>query len=324
MILKDIMNFSACLEDVPCPNGCSSNDKILLTGHDLHHDLPGDFNVVICQSCKLIRTNPRPNPSAMSFYYPDDYSPYASGGDDQSTLQPINFFKKIFTPLVRHLFAFNTNILPPVKIGNMLEIGCASGDFLQRMAAIGWKVEGVEFSSMAASKAINKGFQVHVGSLETTPFPKQRLDLIVGWMVLEHLHDPIKALTNMQKWIKLDGYFVFSVPNAASFEFNLFGNKWDALQLPNHLYHFTPTTLRDILYTSGWQIEKIYYHRTFSSFIASLGCLLRARGYTNLGGRLINFPWSAGRWIYLLFPIAWIFSLFGQTGAMTVWARVRQ
>jgi len=34
-----------------------------------------------------------------------------------------------------------------------------------------------------------------------------------------------------------------------------------------------------------------------------------------------RFVEYAGKWNYIFYPIAWLLSLFGQTGRMTVWAR---
>ena len=64
------------IEDVSCPLCHLKNDKIILTGHDRIHNLVGKFTIVKCRSCGLMRTNPRPTPDTIGFYYPDDYGPY--------------------------------------------------------------------------------------------------------------------------------------------------------------------------------------------------------------------------------------------------------
>src|SRR3546814_19345766 len=60
------------------------------------------------------------------------------------------------------------------------------------------------------------------------------VDLIVGWMVLEHLHQPLAVLRKLRRWIQPDGWLVLSVPDAGSLEFRVFGDRWYALQLPTH------------------------------------------------------------------------------------------
>lgn len=308
------------LESAACPIGCMKNDKIVITGRDLLHDLPGEFNVVKCRTCGVMRTNPRPTPGTIGFYYPDDYGPYL--GTQVPKIKPTSDIKKLLKPWVTRVFNFNSMKLPALAPGRMLEIGCASGAFLHQMANQGWQVQGIEFSEKAAAAAAQLGYPVHAGPLETAPTPDEPFDLIVGWMVLEHLHDPVGGLLKLHQWAKTDGWLVLSVPNARSLEFCLFKDKWYALQLPTHFHHFTPSTLEKVLAVSGWKLEKVYHQRTLSNLIASTGYVLRDRGYVTLGEKFINFPERAGKWNYVLFPFAWVLSLFGQTGRMTVWARV--
>ena len=59
------------IEDCPCPMGCPQRDTKVLTGQDRLHNLPGQFTVVECQQCGLMRTNPRPTRRAMALYSPN-------------------------------------------------------------------------------------------------------------------------------------------------------------------------------------------------------------------------------------------------------------
>lgn len=311
------------LENITCPLGCSKRDDVILTGRDLLHDLPGEFTVVKCRSCGLMRTNPRPTPDAIGYYYPDNYGPYQSTRVQQGNSEGTSAFKKILKPLVKRVLNFNTTRLPPLPPGRMLEIGCASGTFLHQMADQGWHVEGVEFSKKAAQASAQLGFCVHSGPLESAPDPIEPFDLIVGWMVLEHLHDPIGGLKKLRRWAKPGAWLVLSVPNSESLEFRLFKEKLYALHLPNHLYHFTPETLGRVLNAGGWALEKVHHQRLLSNLIASTGYLLTSRGYAKLGQKLIDFPKQPGRWHVVLYPLAWMLSIFGQTGRMTIWAKPR-
>ena len=64
------------LEDLGCPLDCPRSDETILTGRDLINGLPGTFTIVRCRTCGLMRTNPRPTPDSMGFFFPDDYGPY--------------------------------------------------------------------------------------------------------------------------------------------------------------------------------------------------------------------------------------------------------
>src|SRR5574340_1228707 len=225
------MMNSIQLESVPCPLHCSENDEIVLVGRDRLHCLPGEFTIVKCRTCGLMRTNPRPTSGSIGFYYPDNYGPYIGTRVAHSQSHRFSGIKSFLRPLIKWVFNSKTDSLPPLPPGRLLEIGCASGSFLHKMAACGWQVEGIEFSEKAAQAASQLGYKVHAGSLESAPAPEQPFNLIVGWMVLEHLHDPIGCLKKLHEWASPGAWLVLSVPNAASLEFRIFKDKWYALQL---------------------------------------------------------------------------------------------
>lgn len=306
------------LQYTHCSLGCPKDDEVILTGCDLIHNLPGEFTVVKCRNCGLMRTNPRPTPETMGFYYPDDYGPYLG---TQIPLKQPSSIKRLIKPAVKWIFNFNTKLFPQLPPGRLLEVGCASGSFLHERAGAGWQVEGIEFSAKAAHAATRRGYRVHAGPLETAPEPDQPYDLIVGWMVLEHLHDPVECLCKLSQWAKPGAWLVLSIPNAASLEFHFFKERWYGLHLPNHLCHFTPETLAQVLQAGGWSMERIYHQRTLTNLIVSTGYVLRDKGYAKLGQKLIDFPLRSSGWSYALYPLAWLLSLFGQTGRMTVWAK---
>jgi SAM-dependent methyltransferase len=310
---------SVHLEAAGCPL-CGDAPAIpVLEGSDLLHDLPGTFTVACCASCGLLRTNPRPTPQTIGFYYPSDYGPYlgtvvadgSSGGGLKARL--IAFGKRLFDT--------KAHAIPPRSPGRMLELGCASGSYLHAMAGRGWQVEGIEFSPEAASSARKLGYQVDTGAVETIDKGAAQFDLITGWMVLEHLHQPLAVLQKLRQWVKPGGALAISVPNAGSLERKLFGPHWYALQLPTHLYHYDPASIRRLMAAAGWRVTAIHHHRTLSNAIASTGYWLRDKGFGGLAQALIDFPEKGGRIGALaVFPFAWIAALLGQTGRMTVWA----
>jgi 2-polyprenyl-3-methyl-5-hydroxy-6-metoxy-1,4-benzoquinol methylase len=310
---------SVRMEDIACPNSCPKEDEIILSGFDRINNLPGQFDVVKCRTCGLMRTNPRPTSDTIGFYYPEDYGPYI--GTQVRQAETKTGFKKILKPLIGRIFNNKSQEVPRIIIGRMVEIGCASGAFLHKMASQGWLVEGVEFNEKAAQNARRLGYKVHVGPLESAPMPSHPVDLIVGWMVLEHLHNPIECLKKLYKWSNTGAWLVLSVPNASAFEFSIFKGYWYDLHLPNHLYHFTPQTLAQVLEAGGWKLEKIHHQRSIINLIVSMSYVLDSKSLPRLGKWLHDLAFQGGKWFYLLFPVAWVLSILGKTGRMTVWAR---
>lgn len=307
------------LERTDCPVCGPAPATPVVTGHDLLHNLPGEYTVVECSRCQLLRTDPRPTPDSIGAYYPDDYGPYLGTTVDLGR-QGKNLKARLVS-LGKRLLDSKAMSIPPTQPGRLLEIGCASGSYLHAMAGKGWQVEGIEFSPTAAALARKLGYDVDVGAVETIDKPAAQFDLIAGWMVLEHLHQPRAVLAKLRQWVSPTGKLALSVPNAGSFERRLFGPNWYALQLPTHLYHYDTQTIRELMKASGWRIVRIQHQRTLANAIASTGYWLRGKGHISLGEKLIAFTESGGRLgALVLFPFAWLAAMFGQTGRMTIWA----
>jgi SAM-dependent methyltransferase len=308
-------------ESRPCPFGCPPDDEPLFCGRDRLHGIPGEFSVVRCRRCGLMRTDPRPMPQAMGAYYPDDYGPYLGSRIVDGGRTP-SLRRRVLDPLLRGVFRFNTHVLPSVAPGRMLEIGCASGAFLAQMAAEGWQVRGIEFSAKAAAAARAAGYDVFAGPVDAAPAPNAPYDLIVGWMVVEHLFDPVQTLGRLAGWTRPGGWLAISVPDAGALEFRLFKGAGYALQLPTHLYHFTPRTITMLLERSGWRVERIFHQRVLNNLMGSIGLKLEDWGAPPAVSELFRgYPQRAARWALALYPIAWLLAALGQTGRMTVLAR---
>lgn len=303
------------LEDRSCPLGCTPADKPVITGHDRIHKLPGLFNVVQCTECGLLRTNPRPTPDTIGTYYPDDYAPYQTEGE--SALGPPKGRLRRF---MRALLSVDSRQMPSVKPGKLLELGCASGNFLHEMRLAGWQVQGIEFSPSAAQAARDRGFSVETGAVENAAAPKQPYDVIVAWMVLEHLHEPHRVLEKLREWIAPDGYLVFSVPDAGALERRLFKSRWYAWHLPNHLYHYTPVSIERLLHATGWTVERRYWQRNPVSLLRSMQYLARDRGFVRTD-RLLGQLIEKSRYSKFRILLGWLLAIFRQSGRMEIWAR---
>jgi SAM-dependent methyltransferase len=304
-------------EDAPCPLGCANGDEPLFSGGDKLHGLPGTFSVVRCRGCGLLRTNPRPAPESIGFYYPGTYAPYAP--------KPVSTgLRKTIDALLRRLRLDGTRTLvPPIAPGRALEIGCASGGFLKKLQARGWDVAGVEPSTAAAETARGLGLRVHVGPLETAPAPEAPVNLVTASHAFEHLHQPVAAFEKLRGWSTSDGWLTCAVPDASAALFSRFQTNWYDLDLPRHLFHFTPDTLTAALEKSGWRVVRVTRQATLNGVMGTLGNALTGRGWKRLGRALSAFPDASALVRESAFPLAVLAGVLGQSGRMVVWARAR-
>jgi SAM-dependent methyltransferase len=306
------------LQFAPCPIGCPPGDDAVLSGRDRLHGLPGCFTVVRCRTCGLMRTDPRPSPAAMPLFYPSDYEPHL---DTRVTAQTGS--RSASSPSRRRKRRKNdplNHAIPPLPPARMLEIGCGAGKFMREMSDQGWSVHGVESSNAAGQAALDAGLSVAIGSLESAEDLGGPYELIVAWMAFEHLHEPIAALRKLRKVAARDAWLCFSVPDAGSWEFRHFGAAWYALQVPTHLFHFTPRTLEVVLAAGGWRLERVLWQRDAKNLLHSLRYRCLDRGWQRPAIALEEM--IAGRRARrLVRRLARMLGRLRMSGRITVWAR---
>jgi SAM-dependent methyltransferase len=304
-------------ESVNCPLGCAPDDEFVLFGHDRLHGVPGEFPVIRCRQCGLLRTSPRPTPATIQHYYPAAYGPYAStsvplGAPSSPPRKASSLASRLLTP--------QTNVIPAIPPGRLLEIGCGAGAFLYRMAQEGWEVEGLELSQDAGREAQRLGFPVFIGSLADAPDPTKSYDLIVGWMVLEHLHDPLQMLRKLWRWSAPGGWIALSVPDAGALEFRLFQDAWYALDVPRHLFHFTPKTAARVLRQSGWELQRIVWQDNPNNLILSLRNRFQERGWRRAADYLKDVA-DGRRHGRARLILGKLLGSLRASGRMTLWAK---
>ena len=136
--------------------------------------------------------------------------------------------------------------------GAVLDLGCAAGGFLSTLKSPSWNLFGIEMSEDAATAARSRcGAEVFVGDILNAPFPPQSFDAITCFNVFEHVYEPKEVLVRVAEWLKPGGIFYTMMPNIDSAGARIFKSYWYALELPRHLYHFSPTTLRRITQSAG-------------------------------------------------------------------------
>ncbi|MFI8983284.1 class I SAM-dependent methyltransferase [Ectopseudomonas khazarica] len=299
------------LEEVGCPNGCQPQDHVLLIGRDRIHNIPGKFSICRCAECGLQRTNPRPTASTIGVYYPSDYQPYhVTAKKDVKSASKVKSF-------VFEVLGLRSKELPAIQPGKMLEIGCSSGAYMEEARDLGWAVDGVEFSEVAASSARAKGFSVLSGPIEEVDLPEQEYDIVTAWMVLEHLHDPLSSLRKLRRVVKPSGYLVASVPDASSLARYVFKERCYDLHLPAHLFHYTPKTISLILKKSGWSVVRIKWQRNSNTVINSFYYWAEEKGVLLAFAKWLKDSKSAS---YIRTAMSVILGATRLSGRIEIWA----
>ena len=122
----------------------------------------------------------------------------------------------------------------------------------------GWTVTGLDMSEVVVDR-LRSDFGLHVfsGSLPHPALEKGSFDVITMWQALEHVHQPLATLDAAHQLLTPGGKLIVAVPNIDSLAFRWFGSAWSGLDLPRHLVHFTPETLRLMLQRAGFRATRV-------------------------------------------------------------------
>jgi SAM-dependent methyltransferase len=205
-----------------------------------------------------------------------------------------------------------------VAEGALLDVGCGAGAYLARMRELGWQVYGVEPNARAAEYCRSTlGATVHGGNLMSAHFPDSHFDVVNFSHVLEHLHSPSEALAEAFRIMKSGGQLIIQVPNPSGYAARLFRGDWFAWELPRHLYHFPPKTLRRKVIAVGFSDVDLHYGAQSYVALVSLSYALERR----FGKRIALDRSRVLRMLY--HPVGALLSGIGASDYLTITATKR-
>jgi SAM-dependent methyltransferase len=236
------------VEQVSCDACGSKESECIYALTDTAHFVPGRFELHRCLKCGLRYLNPRPKAEAMARYYPPDYDPFKQPIEDEK-FQVMRWMRRRKLQKRRELVEDYSGL----RTGRILDVGCATGLFLNEMKQAGWHSVGVELMAPAAAVARQRfDIEVFEGTLTQAAFAPSSFDVISFWDVLEHSFSPRKELQLAARLLRPGGTLALSVPNWDSFDRWLFGRHWQGLDAPRHLFVFAKNSLSHLLLEAGF------------------------------------------------------------------------
>ncbi len=218
----------------------------------------GDYAIVKCKECGLGITSPFPSKEELE---ESNKKIYDSQQRIQVYLSRQGYFEKRYKKYLSVIKEFTNGT-------TLLDIGCNIGLFVKTAQQEGFESAGIEVNTDCADYGRKKlGLKIYDGFVENQHFPDESFDVITLFDVLEHVPDVHSFLAEITRILKKGGVLTVQSPNINSVMAKLTKGKWNWLTPPDHLYHFTPETLTQLLISKQYSIKKIRTWEPLEDFI---------------------------------------------------------
>jgi 2-polyprenyl-3-methyl-5-hydroxy-6-metoxy-1,4-benzoquinol methylase len=270
-----------------CPSCGHSGAREWLRAPDRLHGRDVKYILVRCPSCLLVWLRNAPEPAEMHRHYTSAYDRLIAAAGENS---PKRWRDR------------NEALAPYKQSGALLDLGCSSGAFLHTLCGTGWELFGIEMSEESANLAQRRtGATIFNGDILEAEFASNSFDLITCFDVFEHLYEPHKVIARVARWLKPGGIFYVLVPNIDSAEARVFGTYWHGLELPRHLFHYSPASLHHLAESVGLKTVSLETRRNpavGTSLRYVWDDLFRAVGVRRTPAAYLkeaSLPWRAAR-----------------------------
>ena len=221
---------------------------------DLLAAKPGEFALVRCLACSLVRLSPRPVREGIGFYYEGVYEGSAeklqtgvlAGLADRARLRDLRK-RTAIRPGDRHL-----------------EVGCGFGAFVVRLArTTGASAVAIDFGKAQIESVTRRAAEARVaidarqGELAGQDLPAGAFRSASLLHYLEHGYDPLADLRSAHRLLADGGAVVVEVPSVDALGLALFGKFWAAHLAPQHLTAWSHVTLARALRDAGFREVRV-------------------------------------------------------------------
>ena len=203
--------------------------------------VPLHSRIVRCPRCRLLYVTPRPVRENLvarqsRAYWLDEYLPAYQAVDVASRYRPALAFLERYR-----------------RTGQLLDIGCGLGFFLNEAKQRGWQAEGVDVSPFTREYAAEAfGVEVHIGELHQLSLSREAYDGVTLWDTIEHVQSPSALLREVNRLLRPEGVVLLSTPIWNSLSRYVLGRRFQAIGPDDHIYYFHAGTLGAMLRRAGF------------------------------------------------------------------------
>lgn len=206
------------------------------------------YSISRCKNCGLMWTVIADEMNLQTIYTED----YFQGGVSDGYFDYLGSEKL----LIREFQDRLKLVLAYQKSGRLLEIGCATGGFLEQARKY-FTVQGIDVSEFAIGEARKKGLDVECAALESSRLVSPHYEVIVMFDAIEHLPNPAATLAKAYSLLSNGGYLLLTTGDTGSLMARILGSRWRLMTPPQHLWFFGRDNIDILLTRLGFVVQSV-------------------------------------------------------------------
>jgi len=223
------------------------------------------FTIEQCTACGFKFTEPRPILDDLPKYYESQEYISHSNADKG----PVN---KIYQTVRSHTLQRKSRLIRKyIHEGQILDIGCGTGEFLNIMQQSKFVATGIEPNQDARKRAKRDYGLAVYDEADLNGLQRKYFNVITLWHVLEHVYNLNERIAQIKELIAEDGILIIAVPNPSSWDAKHYGEFWAAYDCPRHLYHFDQLAVKNLFNNYGFEIinqNPMYFDSFYVSMLS--------------------------------------------------------
>ena len=229
-----------------CPL-CSGQEQAILSRYD-------GKSLRRCLNCGVAFVHPQPSPIDLAAHFENARQ---TGPDEMECKFETNR-EQVLARVADYIQLHR----PP---GHIVDVGCATGIFLDRFLADNpaWRGAGVELSPGLTGRAARRGLSIHLGNLRSANLTPGSVDVITVLDAFYYFANPQADLAEFRRVLTPAGLLVLELPWAGTRIWRtsarvgrlLGGARRPLLESSDHLFYYTPHSISLLLGACGFRVQ---------------------------------------------------------------------